>query len=199
MELSYGREIFDTHGCYAADPADIANMLAQAVADMQDRAEVLGGRQRDHTPTIEFPFVVIVVDEVAFLTAYHPDKGLRERIKADLATLTTQGRAVGYCVVAALQDPRKEVMSIRNLFPDRIAMRLDEPEQVDMVLGDGARDRGAAAELISSDPATGAGVAFVRLESDPDPVRVRAAWVADSDIRAMAGLCAVAEVEEVAA
>ena len=159
----------------------------------------LGGRQRDHTPTAAFPFVVIIVDEVAFLTAYHPDKALRERIKADLATLTTQGRAVGYCVVAALQDPRKEVMSIRNLFPDRIAMRLDEPEQVDMVLGDGARDRGAAAELISSDPATGAGVAFVRLESDPDPVRVRAAWVADHDIRAMAGLCAVPEVEEVAA
>jgi DNA segregation ATPase FtsK/SpoIIIE, S-DNA-T family len=58
-----------------------------------------------------------------------------------------------------------------------------------MVLGDGARDRGAAAELISSDPATGAGVAFVRLESDPDPVRVRAAWVADDDIRAMAATC----------
>ena len=55
-----------------------------------------------------------------------------------------------------------------------------------MVLGDGARDRGATADLISSDPATGAGVAFVRLEADPDPVRVRAAWVADADIRAMA-------------
>ena len=41
-------------------------------------------------------------------------------------------------MIAALQDPRKEVMNIRNLFPDRIAMRLDEPEQVDMVLGDGA-------------------------------------------------------------
>jgi len=199
MELSYGREIFDAHGHYAADPAEIAAMLAQAATDMQDRAEQLGGRQRDHTPSAAFPFVVIVVDEVAFLTAYHPDKQLRERIKADLATLTTQGRAVGYCVVAALQDPRKEVMSIRNLFPDRIAMRLDEPEQVDMVLGDGARDRGAAAELISSDPAVGAGVAFVRLESDPDPVRVRAAWVADADIRAMADLCAVSEVEAVAA
>jgi S-DNA-T family DNA segregation ATPase FtsK/SpoIIIE len=199
MELSYGREIFDTHGHYAADPIDIAAMLAQAVTAMQDRAEALGGKQRDHTPTPEYPFVVIVVDEVAFLTAYHPDKALRERIKADLATLTTQGRAVGYCVVAALQDPRKEVMSIRNLFPDRIAMRLDEPEQVDMVLGDGARDRGAAAELISSDPAVGAGVAFVRLESDPDPVRVRAAWVADADIRAMAGLCASPVLSEVAA
>ena len=67
-------------------------------------------------------------------------------------------------------------------------MRLDEPEQVDMVLGDGARDRGATCELISSDPATGAGVSFVRLEADPDPVRVRAGWVSDADIRALAGL-----------
>ena len=122
---------------------------------------------------------------MAFLTAYLPDKALRERVKAALSTLTTQGRAVGYCVVAALQDPRKEVMSIRNLFPDRIAMRLDEPEQVDMVLGDGARDRGATADRISTDPPTGAGVAFVRLADDPDPVRVRAAFVTDDDIRAM--------------
>jgi hypothetical protein len=40
---------------------------------------------------------------------------------------------VGYCVVAALQDPRKEVLNIRNLFPDKIALRLDEAAQVDMV------------------------------------------------------------------
>ena len=132
---------------------------------------------------------MILVDEVAFLTAYQPDRKLRERIMNALATLTTQGRAVGYCVVAALQDPRKDVLAIRTLFPDRIAMRLDEPEQADMVLGDGARDRGAACELISPDPATGAGVAYVRLESEPDPVRVRAGWVADADIRAMADQC----------
>jgi S-DNA-T family DNA segregation ATPase FtsK/SpoIIIE len=105
---------------------------------------------------------------------------------AALATLTTQGRAVGYSVAAALQDPRKDVLTIRNLSPDRIAMRLDEPEQVDMVLGDGARNRGAACELISTDPAVGAGVAFIRVEADPDPVRVRAGWVTDADIRAMA-------------
>jgi S-DNA-T family DNA segregation ATPase FtsK/SpoIIIE len=80
-------------------------------------------------------------------------------------------------------------MSIRNLFPDRIAMRLDEPEQVDMVLGDGARDRGGTADLISVNPGAGAGVAFVRLEADPDPVRVRAAWVSDDDIQAMADQC----------
>ena len=199
MELAYGRAIFDTYGTYAADPAAIVAMLETAATEMAARAARLAGRQRDHAPTVEHPFVIVLVDEVAFLTAYHPDKSMRERVKAALATLTTQGRAVGYCVVAALQDPRKEVMSIRNLFPDRIAMRLDEPEQVDMVLGDGARDRGATAELISSDPAIGAGVAFVRLETDPDPVRVRAAWVSDDDIRAMAATCAPADERPVLA
>ena len=82
------------------------------------------------------------------------------------------------------------MLAIRNLFPDRIAGRLDEPGQTDMLLGDGAHDRGAACELISTDPAIGAGVAFVRLEADPDPVRVRAGWVCDADIWAMAQECA---------
>ena len=63
--------------------------------------------------------MVVLVDEIAFLTAYQADRKLKDRILAALATLTTQGRAVGYCVVAALQDPRKEVLNIRNLFPDK--------------------------------------------------------------------------------
>jgi S-DNA-T family DNA segregation ATPase FtsK/SpoIIIE len=68
-----------------------------------------------------------------------------------------------------------------------------------MVLGDGARDRGTSADLISSDPAVGAGVAFVRLETDPDPVRVCAAWVSDDDIRAMAETCTPADERPVLA
>ena len=55
------------------------------------------------------------------------------------------------------------------------------------MLGDGARDRGARCDEISTDPATGAGVGFIRLEADPDPVRVRAAWVTDDNIRTMTG------------
>ncbi|MGR7001274.1 hypothetical protein ACU686_29780 [Yinghuangia aomiensis] len=76
-------------------------------------------------------------------------------------------------------------MNLRNLFPDRIALRLDEPAQVDMVLGLGARDRGAAADLISPIPDVGAGVGYVKRETHPEPVRVRAAFVSDSDIDAM--------------
>jgi S-DNA-T family DNA segregation ATPase FtsK/SpoIIIE len=185
MELAYGRAIFDRYGRYESDPERIVGMLEDAVTGMQTRASQLAGRQRDHQPTTEHPFIVVLVDEVAFLTAYQPDRKLRDRALAAIATLTTQGRAVGYSVVAALQDPRKDVLTIRNLFPDRIAMRLDEPEQVDMVLGDGSRDLGALADLIPADPATGAGIAYVRVDPDPDPVRVRAAWVTDDDITAM--------------
>jgi DNA segregation ATPase FtsK/SpoIIIE, S-DNA-T family len=185
MELAFGRALFDRYGRYAADPADIADLLEDAVTGMQARARRFAGKQRDHAPTRVDPFVVVLVDEIAFLTAYQADRKLKDRILAALATLTTQGRAVGYCVVAALQDPRKEVLNIRNLFPDKLALRLDEPSQVDMVLGDGARDRGALCDTISADPRTGAGVAYVRLEAAPDPVRVRAAFVSDDDIRAM--------------
>ena len=129
-----------------------------------------------------FPFLVVVIDELAFLTAYQPERDLRKRAEAAIATLTCQGRSVGVCVVGALQDPRKDVINLRNLFPTRIAMRLDESDQVDMVLGDGARDRGALADQISPLPEVGAGVAYVRLETSPDPVRARAGHVTDTDI-----------------
>jgi S-DNA-T family DNA segregation ATPase FtsK/SpoIIIE len=87
------------------------------------------------------------------------------------------------------------VISLRNLFPNRIALRLDESDQVDMVLGDGARDRGALADEISPLPLQGAGVGYVRLEATPDPVRVRAAYVSDDDIRAMSSVVSAMPAE----
>jgi hypothetical protein len=46
--------------------------------------------------------------------------------------LPRAGQSV-FGVVGALQDPRKDVLTIRNLFHDRIAIRLDEPEQARIV------------------------------------------------------------------
>ena len=183
MELSFGRGLFAR---YADQAAGMVELLEAAVGVMHDRAAQFGGLTRTFTPSVDFPFLVVLIDELAFLTAYQPDRDLRKRAEAAIATLTSQGRSVGVCVVGALQDPRKDVISLRNLFPTRIALRLDESDQVDMVLGDGARDRGALADQISPLPATGAGVGYVRLEGSPDPVRVRAAYVTDDDIRAMA-------------
>ncbi|TDB86742.1 cell division protein FtsK [Actinomadura sp. 7K534] len=189
MELSFGRVLFERYGRYSSDPkGGMVDLLEAAAEDMNARAERFAGVTRSFTPSREFPFRVIVVDELAFLTAYCPERDLRKRAESALAVLTSQGRSVGYCVIGAQQDARKEVNNLRNLFPDRIALRLDEDEQVDMVLGDGARDRGGLADQISSVPEVGAGVGFVRLEASPDPVRVRAAYVSDADIRAMVAL-----------
>ncbi len=182
MELSFGRELFHRYACQATA---MVELLETAVAEMHDRADRFGGRTRTFALSAGFPFLVILIDELAFLTAYQPERDLRKRAEAAIATLTSQGRSVGVCVVGALQDPRKDVISLRNLFSTRIALRLDESDQVDMVLGDGARDRGALADEISPLPEVGAGVGYMRLEATPDPVRVRAAYVADDDIYAM--------------
>jgi S-DNA-T family DNA segregation ATPase FtsK/SpoIIIE len=85
MELAFDRAMFEKFGKYVADPADIAEMLEADVRDMQDRAARFAGRQRDHQPTTEHPFVVVLVDEVAFLTAYQADRKLEDRILGGLS------------------------------------------------------------------------------------------------------------------
>jgi len=181
MELGPGRTLF-ARFC-GEDFLAMADLLDEAVAVMQERARRLAGVTRLHQPTPEEPLILVVVDEVATLSAYLPDRKLRERMANALGLLLTQGRAVGVSVVAALQDPRKEVLTLRNLFPARVALRLDEPGQSDMVLGDGARDRGARCDRI---PDSLPGVGYVRLDGVREPTRVRAAYVTDADIAGMA-------------
>jgi S-DNA-T family DNA segregation ATPase FtsK/SpoIIIE len=142
---------------------------------------------RLHTPTVAEPLILVVIDEVATLTAYQPDRKLRAGIDRSVALLLSQGRGPGVSVLAALQDPRTEVMGFRNLFPTRVALQLDEAGHVDMVLGPGARDQGALCDKI---PDTTRGVGYVRVNGVREPTRVRAAYVTDDDIRTMAALYA---------
>jgi DNA segregation ATPase FtsK/SpoIIIE, S-DNA-T family len=180
MEVGPGRGLFAR---FCGDDFEaMAELLEEAVALMQDRARRLAGVTRLHQPTIREPLILIIVDEVATLSAYLPDRKLRERMAHALGLLLTQGRAVGVCVVAALQDPRKEVLAFRNLFPARVGLRLDEPMQIDMVLGDGAKEQGARCDRIRD---ALPGVGYVRLDGVREPTRVRASYVTDSDIAAM--------------
>jgi S-DNA-T family DNA segregation ATPase FtsK/SpoIIIE len=165
------------------DYESMVTLLEDAVTVMRERSARLKGVTRQLVPTVADPLIVVIVDEVANLTAYMPERDLKRRAEAALALLTTQGRAPGLSVIGLLQDPRKEVLNIRNLFPIKIAFRLDEPWQVDTVLGDGAREAGAFADLI---PASTPGVAYVRIDGQAGVQRVRAAWVTDADIDALA-------------
>jgi S-DNA-T family DNA segregation ATPase FtsK/SpoIIIE len=177
MELGPGRRLFARFG--AGGLTEMIELLKAAVATMRDRAMRYAGHRRKHAVTVEEPLIVVLVDEVAFLTAYVGDHKLRDRVNKALATLLTQGRAVGLCVIAALQDPRKEVLGFRNLFPTKIALRLDERTQVDMVLGDGARAAGAKCDQISPSLP---GVGYVKVDGVREPRRVRAAFVTDDEI-----------------
>ncbi len=177
MELGQCPEVFSELAY--DDPEEAVELLEKVASDVRARATRFRGVRRTWTKDSGVPFTVLIVDELAALIAYLPDKRLRERAQAALQVITSQGRAPGVCVVGFVQDPRKEVVPFRNLFPTRVAMRLDEAAQVDMVLGDGVRQRGAAAhEIAESTP----GVAWVKHDGQREPVRARAFLVTDTNL-----------------
>ncbi|MGH3501374.1 MAG: hypothetical protein ACRDQA_10880 [Nocardioidaceae bacterium] len=88
---------------------------------MRMRQARLRGHTRLHNPSEGDPLIVVLVDELASLTDYVTDREPKKRIGAALQLLLSQGRACGVVVVAALQDPRKDVLPLPGLFPTRIA------------------------------------------------------------------------------
>jgi S-DNA-T family DNA segregation ATPase FtsK/SpoIIIE len=180
MELGLGRGVFERFEGGVSEA--MCDLLEEAVNVKTRRSLDLATHgHRVHTAAPDSPHIVVVVDELATLTAF-AERAVVRRIDQALGLLLTQGRAVGITVVAAVQDPGKDVVTWRDLFPTRIAMRLDNPIQVDMVLGDGARDRGAYADHISERTP---GVAYVRMEGSRDIRRVRAAYLTDDDVTAL--------------
>lgn len=189
MELAAGRPLFDrfAYGDAASSLAyetSLAVLLEDAVQVMRRRADRLRGITRLHTPTTAEPLIVVVVDELAALTAWVTDRTMRKRIDSALSLLLSQGRAVGVVVVGALQDPRKDVIPQRDLFPIRVGLAMTEAEHVRLSLGTDAYNRGAHCELI---PETTPGVAYVAVDGIPDPVRVRFAWHDDDTIADLIG------------
>ena len=180
MELALGRALLTR---FAADAERSVILLEDAVGAMQQRANELAGKTRQHTPSTESPTVVILIDELAALTAYETDRDLLRRANAALATLASQGRAVGFIVFACLQDPRKETLPARGLFTQTVGLRLRDRMETAMVLGDGAVAAGARCHEIS--PAT-PGVAYVLPEDGSPPERVRAGLITDDMIRDVA-------------
>ncbi|HEY9412281.1 MAG TPA: FtsK/SpoIIIE domain-containing protein [Jiangellaceae bacterium] len=200
MELAFGRRLFtrfsygqptdpdaDTaqdRGKRRAYEVAYAELLEDAVRVMGQRQARLMGRTRTHKPAPGDPLIVIIIDELASLTAYVTDKDAKRRIETALNLLLSQGRAVGVVVIAALQDPRKEAVPARGLFPARIALRLSEASEVDLTLGEGTRDKGARCDEIPRDLP---GVGFVHTDERSEPLRVRFSYVSDGDI---ADMCA---------
>ncbi|MQA16479.1 MAG: hypothetical protein GEV09_20765 [Pseudonocardiaceae bacterium] len=178
MELGRASGLF--HPLVYGNGEDAVGLLEHVATLTRQRAEALREQNvRKWNPSSGQPFVLLVVDELAELIAYQPDTALRKRAAMALQSIVAQGRAPGVCVVGQIQDPRKAVVEFRHLFPTRIALRLDEAEQVDMVLGDGVRERGAEAHRIAEDTA---GVGWVKVDGRREPDRVRAFHTTDHEL-----------------
>jgi DNA segregation ATPase FtsK/SpoIIIE, S-DNA-T family len=177
MELGAGAALFSAFSHDATDTT--LDVLRKLVTVMHARANRLRGHTRLHTPTPSEPLFVVIIDEIAALTAYVTDRKIRTEIEHLLGLLLSQGRAVGISVVAAIQDPSKDTLPVRQLFTVRIGLRLTEASQTAMVLGQGARDAGAECDLIAD---TTPGVGYVMIDGTAQPQRVRAFHVTDANI-----------------
>ncbi|WP_226362086.1 FtsK/SpoIIIE domain-containing protein [Pseudonocardia sp. ICBG1142] len=179
MELAYGRDVFHR---YAVTSKDALALLDDLVEQMEARKREHAGTTRLVPITRDTPLEIVEFDEIGALLRYVGDRKTREAITERIALLTTQGRALGFTVRGYVQEPSKDTVPVRELFPRRICLRVASKSHVGMVLGDHAYDRGAWANRIGeSEP----GVGYLFGEGVREPLRVRAAWVPDDAIKAL--------------
>jgi S-DNA-T family DNA segregation ATPase FtsK/SpoIIIE len=130
------------------------------------------------------PLNILVIDEMAMLTAYGDRVIVRDCLNL-LAEILTQGRAADHTVWGYVQEPTKDVVDVRDLFTIKLCLGVTTASHVDMALGEGARERGALADEIPTDP-DHAGIGFAILPSSRLPIRFRLGWVQDRHIDELA-------------
>lgn len=165
------------------DGQDILTVLEEVLGVMKQRQQE-GRRSFVHDE--KHPLVLLVIDEFNALGVME-DRKWQAAVKSALQQILSQGRSAGVYVLAAAQQPQKELLgAYRPHFMNRICLRVESAQEADMVLGAGAVEMGAVAHQIA--PATEsngystAGLAYVRTDGEPAPVRVRAPYVSDEDI-----------------
>ncbi|GGQ78492.1 FtsK/SpoIIIE domain-containing protein [Couchioplanes azureus] len=178
-ELGRARALFAE---YAVDEEDVVELLQQLVRDMKaaNAADADTG-ERDFAPAQTRPLHLIVIDELAPLLKYWPRR-TRDKIEDSLGLLLTQGRAVGYIVLGAIQEPTKDSFTVRDLFTRRLALRLPTESHTDAALIEKAVDYGARCHEI---PESLPGVLFSLVDGGRQTTRARLGHVTDADIDAL--------------
>jgi S-DNA-T family DNA segregation ATPase FtsK/SpoIIIE len=175
IDLKGGMELRPWAGCLdrlATTPADAVALLRAAVGKLDRRAALLTAtEQRLWQPAPGRPALVIVVDEYAEL----PDDA---HPFAD--SLARRGRAVAVNLLAATQRPTQKAMghgAVRSQMDIRVCLRVREPRDVDLILGQGKTAAGWHAHSLDAPGKF--------LISDPEhdtPRRARAYLITDHDI-----------------
>lgn len=185
VELTPGRPLFHRYkvGIDGEEQGPFVEFLEDLVSTMKARLKKMqDSGQRLHKVTRREPLIVLLFDEFLMLQ-YGMDGAQKRTATVLLKALLSQGRAAQVVVVGAAQMGQKtEIGSIRELFPYRICLRTSEPNQVNLVLGDGALERGAEAHKI---PRNAPGTGYL-MEDGGYPMLVRFPWASDDFVKAMA-------------
>jgi len=175
IDLKGGMELRPWAGCLdrlATTPAEAVALLRDAVGELDRRAaQLTATEQRLWQPTPDRPALLIVVDEYAEL----PDDAHQH---AD--SLARRGRAVAVNLLAATQRPTQKAMghgAVRSQMDIRICLRVREPRDADLILGQGKTAAGWHAHTLDAPGKF--------LTSDPEhdtPRRARAYLITDHDV-----------------
>ncbi len=167
-------------GRYADSAEDCAELISLFRDNMERKQRRLQRAGVRSVPVSrEHPLDWLIIDEIGSLMAYRPD--FAHEITAACSVITSMGRATNDVLDAYVQEPSKDVVPIRDLIPNRVCLRVTSERHPDMVLGDGARERGAIADQIPADEST-AGIGFRVDFRSRNPKRVRAAFTSDADV-----------------
>jgi S-DNA-T family DNA segregation ATPase FtsK/SpoIIIE len=141
IDLKGGMELQPWAACFdrlAVTPQQAAQLFADAVQELDERAARMAAEgKRVWEPTPDDPALIIICDEYAELPEdAHPD--------AD--SLSRRGRAVAVNLIAATQRPTQAAMgkntAVRSQMDIRICLRVREPRDTDLILGQGMVNSG---------------------------------------------------------
>jgi S-DNA-T family DNA segregation ATPase FtsK/SpoIIIE len=187
VELGPYRQIADA---FIGDDIDAAiSVLRRLLTVARNRyLWILAQRRRKVDRDDHLSVIVTVIDELAMFSTVLGTKAQQEEFEGLLRGLVSLGRACGMPVVAATQRTSWDIIpaSLRDLFGYRCAFRCTTNGSSDVILGQGWADLGYTATDI--DPEN-RGAAWL-LADGGIPRRIKAAYLSDTDIYAIADYAA---------
>ena len=130
---------------YADDISDIDDVIEKfydAMMDTFERMKPLHLRRAPIGP--DWPLNILIIDEILLCDQ------ARKGVDTHLAKVMTAGRAAGFIVIADSQLGQVDALSrLRDLFPQRICLKVASKELTNAVLGPNCEERGARCTEIS--------------------------------------------------
>ena len=178
IDLKGGMELRPWVSCLdrlATTPAEATQLQRDAVGILEARAKAMGaGSERVWNPSPQHPALIIITDEYAELAENAP-------LAADAAdSVARRGRALAVTELAATQRPTQKAMgkgALRSQMDIRIALRVRERRDTDLILGQGMLAAGWHAHTLDAP-----GKFLISAEGLDHPRRARGFLVTDEDV-----------------